>query len=255
LARARAKGIPVVASMGNFAASGGYWVATPAQRIFAEPGTVTGSIGVFAVVPTFERALASVGVTFDGVRTTPLSGQPDFFGGFTPATEALLQLQVEHYYARFLQLVGASRGKAPAAIDPIAQGRVWDGGTARQLGLVDAFGGLDDALAYAATQAKLGEGKWHAKFYGEERGTYASLIEQLTADEDSAPPARSGDLATLAAERQQALVARALGDVDRLLGTRGIQAYCGECPLPAATAPRLDAGLLARIAAWMERLR
>jgi protease IV len=254
LDRARAKKIPVVASMGNYAASGGYWVATPAQRIFAEPGTITGSIWVFAVIPTFERALASVGVSTDGVRTTPLSGQPDLLGGFTPEADALLQMQVEHYYGRFLSLVGKSRGKPPEAIDAVAQGRVWDGGTARQLGLVDQFGGLDDALAHAATLAKLESGGWHPRYYGQETNPYASIIEQLIGDEDSAPPARSGDLAGLIADRQQSLVARALSDVDRMIGVRGIQAYCGECPLPLARAPKLDAGLLARVAGWLERV-
>ncbi|HEX9805263.1 MAG TPA: signal peptide peptidase SppA, partial [Alteraurantiacibacter sp.] len=139
--RHKAKGIPIAVSMANVAASGGYWVSTPADRIFAEPETITGSIGIYTVIPTFEGTLASFGVTTDGVRTTPLSGQPDLAAGFTPETEAVLQATVEDGYRRFLSLVSESRKKTPAQIDEIAQGRVWDGGAARQIGLVDQFGG------------------------------------------------------------------------------------------------------------------
>ena len=153
--RHKARGIPVVVSMANLAASGGYWVSTPATRIFAEPGTLTGSIGVFAIIPTFERTLSDYGVTTDGVKTTPLSGEPDLIGGLSPQVSGLLQANVESSYGRFLGLVGKARGKTPQQVDAIAQGRVWDGGAARRLGLVDAFGGLDDALAYAARAARL----------------------------------------------------------------------------------------------------
>ena len=167
LVRQKARGLPIVVSMANLAASGGYWVATPASKIFAEPGTITGSIGIFSIVPSFEKSLESVGVHSDGLRTTPLSGQPDLFGGLTPEISAMLQANVESGYTRFITLVGQSRGKTPAQIDTIAQGRVWDGGTARQIGLVDQFGGLDDALAYAAGAARLETGKWHAEYLGE----------------------------------------------------------------------------------------
>src|SRR5690606_9176902 len=131
-----AKDIPIVVSMANYAASGGYWVSTPADRIFAEPETVTGSIGIYGVVPSFERTLARFGIDSDGVRSTPLSGQPDLVGGFTPEVDGFLQATIEHEYGVFLNLVAQSRGKSAAEIDTIAQGRVWDGGTARQLGLV-----------------------------------------------------------------------------------------------------------------------
>ncbi|MEY2943195.1 MAG: hypothetical protein RLY97_1209, partial [Pseudomonadota bacterium] len=130
--RQKKRGLPVAVSMGNVAASGGYWVSTPATRIFAQPSTITGSIGIFAVIPSFERLLGQYGVTGDGVRTTAISGQPDPMTGFTPEVEKLLQANVEAGYARFIGLVAKSRGKTPAQIDAIAQGRVWDGGTARQ---------------------------------------------------------------------------------------------------------------------------
>lgn len=234
--RQKAKGIPVVVSMANVAASGGYWVSTPASKVFAEPGTVTGSIGIFAVLTSFEKTLAQYGVTADGVRTTPLSGQPDLLGGFTPELDALLQSTIERGYQRFIGLVAKARGKTPEQVDTIAQGRIWDGGTARQLGLVDQFGGLDDALAYAAKEAKLEDGKWHAVYLGEKANAYQSLLEKLTQDEDAAPPEEEGDIFARIAARQQGMVGRALVQAEHLLGGSGMQAYCLECPAPQVSA-------------------
>lgn len=247
--RRKAKGIPVVVSMANYAASGGYWVSTPANRIFAEPGTITGSIGIFAVIPSFERTLADYGVTGDGVRTTPLSGQPDLASGFTPELDALLQANVESGYARFLALVAKSRGKTPEQIDSMAQGRVWDGGTARQLGLVDQFGGMDEALAWAAQAARLKDGDWYAEYLGSAQDPYERLVERLTKDDENSPPAHGMDFVGIASARQQGMVARALGDVERLLGAHGAQAYCLECPvLPAPARPLTRQGVITRIA-------
>jgi protease IV len=245
--RYKAKKIPVVVSMANLAASGGYWVSTPADRIFAEPGTITGSIGVFAIVPSFERALADWGVTTDGVQTTPLSGQPDPVGGLSPEVMQMLQANVEHSYARFLNIVAQSRGRAPSQIDAIAQGRIWDGGTARQNGLVDDFGGLDDALAYAAKSARLDS--WHPVYLGQSDTQWMSLLQRLTGDKDSAPPAQGRDFAGALTDRQVGLVARALAEAERLVGTRGVQAYCLECPVQAGGVPmaKADLTMLARI--------
>ena len=239
--RHKAKNIPVVVSMGNVAASGGYWVSTPADRIFAEPETITGSIGIFGVVPTFETALAKWGVTTDGVRTTPLSGQPDLFAGFTPETEAILQATVESGYERFLTLVASSRKISRARADELGQGRVWDGGSARQLGLVDQFGGLDDALAYAAERAGLGEGKWHAEYLGADEDPYAPLLRRIMRDSDSeaARNVGGGDMFALFARRESDLTARVLADLKGLLEVRGTQARCLECPAPAVL-PRLS---------------
>ena len=249
--RFKAKKRPVVVSMGNLAASGGYWVSTPAQRIFAEPGTITGSIGIFAIIPSFERTLAQYGVKGDGVRTTPLSGQPDVLSGFTPEVDQILQASIENGYSRFINLVAKARNKTPEQVDALAQGRVWDGGTARQNGLVDQFGGLDDAVAYAAQEAKLGDA-WHAKFYGRSDNRYASLIERLGGDDedemgDGAP---AGDFAGLIAVRQDRQLAQALDSLRRMMGTRGAQAYCLDCPVAAAPlAPAGEQlGWLARIA-------
>lgn len=224
--RHKAKDIPIVVSMANVAASGGYWVSTPADRIFAEPETITGSIGIFAVIPTFENAAAKWGIHADGVRTTPLSGQPDLIGGFTPEIEAILQSSIENGYRDFLTRVAESRNMTPEQVDAVGQGRVWDGGTARQIGLVDQYGGLDDAVAWAAKQAKLEEGGWHLEFLGEDVQPYDSLIRQIITGES----ARSGDIFAMVARREQTLLARVANDVDRLLSVSGMQAYCLACP-------------------------
>jgi len=230
--RHKAKGIPVAVSMANLAASGGYWVSTPADRIFAEPETITGSIGIFAVVPTFEDTAASVGVTSDGVRTTPLSGQPDVIGGFTPEIDAILQATIENGYEDFLQRVGASRKLTRDQVDRIGQGRVWDGGTARQIGLVDQYGGIDDALAWVASKAKLGD-DWHAEYLGNPPSSYDNLLRSLLLDDES--NAERNDVTALFARHQQGLLARIDGDLDRLVRVNGMQAYCLECtPLPRA---------------------
>ncbi|KAK0349160.1 hypothetical protein LTR94_034248, partial [Friedmanniomyces endolithicus] len=131
--------------MGGLAASGGYWISTPGDVIFAEPGTITGSIGIFAVLPTFEKTLAKIGLSTDGVRTTPLSGQPDVLSGTSPELDAVAQAGVEHGYREFITRVSQSRKLPPARVDEIGQGRVWIGGVAHQLKLVDRFGGLDAA--------------------------------------------------------------------------------------------------------------
>ncbi len=243
--RHKAKDIPIVVSMANVAASGGYWVSTPADRIFAEPETITGSIGIFAVIPTFENAAANWGIHADGVRTTPLSGQPDLIGGFTPEIEAILQSSIENGYRDFLTRVAESRSMTPEQVDAIGQGRVWDGGTARQIGLVDQYGGLDDAVAWAAKQAKLEEGGWHLEFLGDDVRAYDSLIRQIITGES----ARSGDIFAMVARREQSLLARVASDVDRLLSVSGMQAYCLACPPSAEAQARVvePKGWLARM--------
>ena len=255
--RQKKRGLPVVVSMANYAASGGYWVSTPATRIFAQPGTITGSIGIFAVVPSFEKALDAWGVNGDGVRTTPLSGQPDVMTGLTPEVEGLLQAGIDGGYARFLTLVATSRHKTPQEIDAVAQGRVWDGGTARQKGLVDAFGGLDDALAYAAGKVGLKDGEWHAEFLATRPSTLAQLLMGMRGgdDEDSNASddgdARAGaDWAGLIARRQQMGLARVMGQAQTLMSGQGAQVRCVECGVtlgqgaPVAPPPATGVGAL-----------
>ena len=242
--RHKAKNIPVAVSMANVAASGGYWVATSGDRIFAEPETVTGSIGIFAVFPTFEDLAADWGVGFDGVRTTPLSGQPDFLGGFTPELDTILQATIEDGYRDFLTRVGEARGMTAEEVDRIGQGRVWDGGAARQIGLVDQYGGLDEAIAWAAAQAGLADGDWSVEFLGEEENTYDTLLRGLLFEEGSS--ARP-DAMTLFARREGDFAARILADWERLTGHSGMQALCLECPQPPAPRQRKPESWMARL--------
>ncbi|ANK11911.1 signal peptide peptidase SppA [Erythrobacter neustonensis] len=259
--RHRDRKIPVAVSFANVAASGGYWVATSSDRIFAEPDTITGSIGVFAVIPTFEDAAAKLGVTSDGYRTTELSGQPDFLGGFTPAMDALLQNSINGTYSRFLGRVSASRRMPLARVEEVAQGQVWDGGTARQIGLVDEFGGLTEALGWAAAKAGVKDGEWHPVFLGESDGNYDSLIRRMvTGGSQARTAAGGGDIFALLGRRSEHLGARISADALRLLGARGAQALCTDCPItgtPVAPAPRPGddraEGMIALLA-WLAKL-
>ena len=225
---AKREGLPVVVSMGNVAASGGYWISTPADLIFAEPDTITGSIGVFGILPSFEGTLAKLGVTTDGVRTTPLSGQPDLAAGTTPEFDRIMQMGIEDIYGRFVGLVAKARGKTPQQIDAIAQGRVWDGGTARQIGLVDRFGGLEDAIAEAAKLAKIDPAKAKPYRIEKEPDKFAEFIQSMTEREDE--DADSGrDMLSRQALVQRRWAMQALADVRTLLTGAGVRADCLEC--------------------------
>lgn len=256
--RHRDRKIPVAVSFANVAASGGYWVATSSDRIFAEPDTITGSIGVFAVIPTFEDAAAEIGVTSDGYRTTDLSGQPDFLGGFTPAMDALLQNSIGNTYAKFLGRVSQARRLPVERVEQVAQGQVWDGGTARQIGLVDEFGGLTEALGWTATKAGMKDGEWHPVFLGESSDNYDSLIRRMvTGSGQTRAMAGGGDIFAMVARRSDHLGARLTQDAQRLLGTRGVQAFCLDCPVtritatPAAPAPGDQGRGALSLLAWL----
>lgn len=142
--------IPVVISMGSVAASGGYWIATGGDRIWASPSTITGSIGVFGAFPTFEESLESLGIYNDGVGTSDLAGTMRLDRPLPEAAASVLQQGVENTYARFLRIVAEARGSTPKEVHKIAQGQVWTGRAAQQLGLVDELGNLNDAIAGAA---------------------------------------------------------------------------------------------------------
>lgn len=151
----RAAGKPLVVSMSGYAASGGYYISAPADEIWASPATITGSIGIFAIIPTVDRTLGKVGVTVDGVGTTPLSGQLRIDRPLGAEARALLQSQINRGYDEFLERVSTGRNKSRADIDKIAQGHVWAGSDAEHLGLVDHLGSFDDALKAAAHRARL----------------------------------------------------------------------------------------------------
>ncbi len=147
-------GKPVVASMGTYAASGGYWISAPADKIYAAPSTITGSIGIFGMMMTFEKSLSKIGIHTDGVGTTDIAG----FGPtqeLTPGMASLFQLSINRGYQEFIQLVATNRNMTLEEVDAIAQGRVWSGKKAKELGLVDELGNLTDAVVAAADLAKL----------------------------------------------------------------------------------------------------
>ncbi len=152
----RKAGKPVVVSMSTYAASGGYYIAAAANQIYASPTTLTGSIGVFSVVPTFQRSLEKLGVKVDGLGTTPLAGDMRQDRALGAAGRQILQSSVDHAYAEFLRRVGDGRKKSVEEVDKIAQGRVWAGVDAQRVGLVDHLGGLKDASDAAAKLAQLG---------------------------------------------------------------------------------------------------
>lgn len=254
--RYRAADIPVVISFANVAASGGYWVATAGDVIFAEPSTITGSIGIFAILPSFEKALAQYGVTADGVATTPLSGQPDVFAGPNDAVSTLLQTGIEHDYGVFLKLVADARGKTPEQIDTIAQGRVWDGGTARQLGLVDRFGSFDAALAEAAKLAKLEPDDYHPVYLTtQETGFKQFLAGFFTPSSADAPAAQTRGLVAHLAWQRQAGLAQIVRDVNMLVTANGAQAQCLECRALLPFAGGNDDGMGAAISLWTRLTR
>jgi protease-4 len=150
----KAAGKPVVASMGTYAASGGYWISAPADKIYASPTTITGSIGIFGFFMTFENTLSKLGIYTDGVGTTDIAG----FGitrELTPGMANIIQLNIERGYRDFVELVANNRNMTTAQVDAIAQGRVWSGSKALELGLVDALGNLDNAIEAAAQLANL----------------------------------------------------------------------------------------------------
>ncbi len=148
-------GKPVVASMGSLAASGGYWIAAAADEIWAAPTTITGSIGIFGLITTIDRAMNHWGLNSDGVATSDLAGALSITRPIAPEVGHIIQQSIDHGYRQFLELVARERGMEIAAVDKVAQGRVWSGRQAQGLGLVDQLGGLDDAVAAAARLAQL----------------------------------------------------------------------------------------------------
>ncbi|ECF2593120.1 signal peptide peptidase SppA [Salmonella enterica subsp. enterica serovar Kingston] len=177
LAAARAAGKPVVVSMGGMAASGGYWISTPANYIVASPSTLTGSIGIFGVINTVENSLSSIGVHSNGVSTSPLA-DISVTKALSPEVQQMMQLSIEYGYKRFITLVADARKRTPEQIDKIAQGHVWTGEDAKANGLVDSLGDFDDAVAKAAELAKLKQ--WHLDYYQDEPTVLDMVMDSMT---------------------------------------------------------------------------
>jgi protease-4 len=232
---AKAKKIPVIVSMANLAASGGYWISLPADVIFADPSTITGSIGIFGVIPSAEVGLAKIGVNADGVKTTPLSGEPDVLNGFSPEFDRVAQSAIENGYRQFLNRVAAARKKTPAQVDAIAQGRVWAGGTARRLGLIDRTGGMNDAFAEAAKRAGLKSDGWHAEYIEPPVSFTETLLQGLMPKRAQATAPM--DIFAHTAWQQNLFAQRVARDLNMLTGVKGVQAACLECGDFASPAP------------------
>ncbi|MDI3259570.1 MAG: signal peptide peptidase SppA [Sinobacteraceae bacterium] len=224
-------GKPVVVSMSTLAASGGYWISMSADQIWAEPSTVTGSIGIFGLLPTIDQPLAKLGIHTDGVGTTPLAGALRIDRPLSPEVKTILQSEIEHGYHEFIAGVAKGRKLPVDKVDEIAQGRVWSGAAAKSLGLVDAFGGLRQAVDAAAKLAQLAPGTWRLEEFEPQRG-WLSQIRQLLGmsarlDEFVLGAARPHDAALQSGART------ALDWLRRLNDPRGVYAYCFCTPVAA----------------------
>lgn len=172
------KAKPVVVSMGSVAASGGYWISTYSDRIFAETNTITGSIGVFGILPNFQTLANNNGITWDAVKTGQFADTFSLYRPKNPQELTLIQKAVDRYYDQFLTKVAESRKLPKSKVAEIAQGRVWSGRQAKDLGLVDELGGLEDALRDAAKRAKLGD-KWQIEEYPKLRSLEERIFGRL----------------------------------------------------------------------------
>ncbi|MGA2342104.1 MAG: signal peptide peptidase SppA [Steroidobacteraceae bacterium] len=229
----RKAGKPVVVSMSTYAASGGYYISAAANQIFASPTTLTGSIGVFSVVPTFQRTLEKLGVKVDGLGTTPLAGEMRLDRSLDSGSKQILQSAVDHAYDEFLRRVGEGRKKSVEDVDKIAQGRVWAGVDAQRIGLVDHLGGLKDATEAAAKLAELGA-NYDVQYIESELSLREQLLMQLRSE-----ALRLGAMLGLAAPHSE--IERALDPIvvqarslAQLNDPRGLYAYCW-CEQPLTT--------------------
>ena len=216
----KAAGKPVVVSMGDLAASGGYWISMNADRIYADPSTITGSIGIFGLIPNFTRTLDKIGVHTDGVSTTRFAGAFDVTRPMDPEVGRVIQAVIDKGYADFTGKVAAARGKPVEEVDAVARGRVWSGAQAKDRGLVDELGDLGDAVADAATRAKLGEkGKFRVTYIDKPATPFAQFLAGFAGSRVGAALLQDSGLARAAlaqampeAEAQLRFVENALKD-------------------------------------------
>jgi protease-4 len=225
-------GKPVIASMGAVAASGGYWIAASANEIWAAPTTITGSIGIFAMFPTAEKAFSAIGVNVDGVGTTELagfnSGLP-FFRGLSSDAEKLMQLTVERGYDDFISFVGSSRNLEKVAVDKVGQGRVWTGTKALEFGLVDKLGTLDDAIASAAAKASLTH--FDVMVVEQELTPQQQMLKQIfgSAKANGWLPNVDGQTSTLSSFKMLKQLDKELAQFNQFNDPNGIYSYCFTC--------------------------
>ncbi|SJN59154.1 Protease 4 [Vibrio ruber DSM 16370] len=222
----KASGKPVVVSMSSLAASGGYWLSTSADQIVAQPTTLTGSIGIFSVLTTFEHSLDRIGVSTDGVGTTPFSGQ-GFTTGLSDGTKQALQLTIEHGYQRFISLVAEHRNLSLQDVDKVAQGHVWTGQDALKFGLVDKMGDFDDAVDLAAKLAKVDD--YQLNWLEEPVSTMQKLLIGLFSE---ARVSLGLDVTALLPESLRSTTQKMLSDatlLNQLNDPKGQYAFCLNC--------------------------
>ena len=219
-----AAGKPLVVSMSGYAASGGYYIAAPADEIWASPATLTGSIGIFAIVPTVDKTLGKVGVSVDGVGTTPLSGQLRIDRPLGEEVRAFLQSQISRGYDEFVARVARGRNKTREQIDAIAQGRVWAGTDAHRVGLVDHIGSFDDAVKAAARRAKLTD--YAADFIEPELTWAQQLVLQLRDTARVSFLAGPDERALSQLARRFDPVTREVAKLSRFSAPNRLYAYC-----------------------------
>ncbi|WP_114999806.1 signal peptide peptidase SppA [Xanthomonas campestris] len=203
-------GKPVVVSMGDLAASGGYWISMNADRIYADPSTISGSIGIFGMVPNLTRALDKIGVHTDGVGTTRFAGAFDITRPLDPAAGQVIQAVINKGYADFTGKVAQARHQSVEAIDKVARGRVWSGAQAKDHGLVDAFGGMQEAVADAALRAKLSKGKFRVRYVEKAATPFSQFMSGFAGSRLGAWMLSDSGMA-------RALLARSLPEVDTQL--------------------------------------
>jgi protease-4 len=221
----KAAGKPIVVSMGDLAASGGYYIAAPADEIWAHPATITGSIGIFAAIPTFNKTLDKVGVSTDGVGTTPLAGQFRLDRPLGADAQVIIQSGIERGYEDFLKRVSDGRKKTRDEIDAVAQGRVWSGADAKRLGLVDQLGSFDDAVKAAAKRADLSD-NYEVTFIAPDMTWAEQLAMQIQAWGVKTFVPRGRDTGLLRIARQLQPFEREMARWERLQSRDHRYAYC-----------------------------
>ena len=232
MAATRAEGVPIVVSIGSVAASGGYWIATEADRVLALTTTITGSIGVYGVIPTVEDSMAALGIYSDGVSTAEISGIMQLDRAMTPQAEMFFQAGVDNVYTQFLALVADARNSTPVEVHEIAQGKVWTGEQALELGLVDQLGDLNEAIKVAAELANLAD--YMVDYRRKPLSVYEQLLVGMSSNVATSMTSLGiepqGSWLPEILSRQAKTLAQPLQLLDSLSDPKGIYLLCEQCP-------------------------